>query len=1495
MARRGWIGWLAVLLVAARCGPARAADLPAVVLCGETKAAAARLAAAQKLLDEKKWPEAVAELQAIVDTAGDALVPLGGERSVAARRLCHARLAALPPEGLRLYRARVEPQARKWLEEAAATRDAALLRKVVDEAFCSRAAETALDRLGDFAFERGRFAEAEGWWRALAPMDGGARKEGGSDGELFYPDPQGAPRALAKQLLARLFRGDAGFERDLETFRARHGKAEGTLGGRKGAYADLLRALAAERKKPPALPREWTTFGGDPQRGLVVPAGADVLERLGGLCRGGPRWRFDLATRQRIPGRPALPGAAVGHPLFARGLAFHPLIAAGQVLVADARRVTAYDLTSGEGRDWYDAAEEFGGFNVNERLPAPADLRYTLTVAGGRVYARLGAQEVRPPAKEGKGAESLLVCLSLRPLPSGKHLLWYAKPDVVGNAVYEGAPLVGGGVVAVAATRFENDRAVTEIIGYPADAESISPAPLWRTAVCETHEPRPGEGRFRHHLLARAGHCLVYCSHSGAIVALDGLTGRRLWSVRYPRRAGTDEGAPPLHDLMPCLFAEGRLYAAPADSDRLLCLDPATGKTLWEREHTDVVHLLGVGRGRLIYTTPDGLWAVGAADGAKVWSLPDTNGRLAPLGRGLLLGDLVLWPTPPTPRHRYGVVYAVRQEDGRQPDGFDPSLLYQVPAGNMVYSAGCLAVTDRRTLSVFVPSAFDLGERARQARAHPDSPGALLALARSEADAGQAERALANAGQAERLALALPAGRGRHFITEARRLRHALLLKGAQGAAAEKRWADAEAALKQAAGPEIPPRPWLLALVRTAELHEEAGNGGAAVAAWQAILSIGALRGLQVQDGDSPAPAGAYAAGRIAALRGKHGDAVYEPFEKQARDLWEGATEKDRPALAERLAGTFPNAAVTRRAWLELARRAEEVNRPSAAAWACRRLLQLGGSKHHEGAALVHLARAYERQGCWAEARAVWVRLDKRFGAEQVPELAPKRSAHDFVTEHLRSPPFTPAAPPPPAFALPLSRSWHVFLAPGEFALPPSNSPQGQTAEALWTVRPRGDRGELVCRDDSAGQPRWACPLPFVPTWLAAHADTVLAAGPLGAACVGAETGRLLWHFAAPTSDRAPRATCGVQVVLDPLPPSPLRAFRLANGRLFLLQGERRLFALDVESGRVLWNRSAPGSAFDLPAPQGRFRPAYSAGPECVVIQAGSGRRWCLEAATGRLLRDEAGDGACPAAPLPLDEHNLALVSGPREVALLDPTTGSRRWTYHLRGSTTLSGEPPRVIGNPRVLLVVIPANVGYFLQRVNLLTGNGSWPRPQLLRLDHADTTGWAIDDTAVYYPRGAFLCARSLDTGDLLWERPLPGSAREWRVFRLRGQLLVYPAAAEAHGFLFQWLFGSLQWRMVVPSGPDGRYDFPVLCCDPQTGQVVQRLNFRPALPPAAVRARTTVEATLLPTLLGTSAPAGPLRPSVFFCRGRLIVALPGVLWAVSGANPPATTVSP
>jgi outer membrane protein assembly factor BamB len=285
--------------------------------------------------------------------------------------------------------------------------------------------------------------------------------------------------------------------------------------------------------------------------------------------------------------------------------------------------------------------------------------------------------------------------------------------------VFEGAPLVHDGRVYLAATRFEGSRVVTAIHCYPAHSEDTTAPLLWRTDVCETREllpTRPGEAvgpgqyRYRHHLLTLAGSRLVYCSHSGAIVAMDARTGRRAWGLRYPQRdARVPVDQPNLRDLAPPLYADGRVYVAPADSDRLYCLDPYTGALIWERDRLDVVHLVGVGKGRLIFTTwrnpkqgllhPGGLRAVMAEDGNDQggWSLPDDGGGLMPMGRPLMLGDLVLWPSA---RSRFGV-FAIRQEDGMQAD--NPSLLHGVPSGHLLYVNGYLLVTDAREMRVFVP------------------------------------------------------------------------------------------------------------------------------------------------------------------------------------------------------------------------------------------------------------------------------------------------------------------------------------------------------------------------------------------------------------------------------------------------------------------------------------------------------------------------------------------------------------------------------------------------------------------------------------------------------------------------------------------------------------------------------------------------------------------------------------------------------------------------
>jgi outer membrane protein assembly factor BamB len=711
----------AVLLLVLAAGPLSGAEsAPRTSQPGESAATARRLEAADQLAADKQYTAAAQEYARILEEAGDDLVPVGDRLSVAARHLCHLRLAALPPDVLRPYRSRVDPQAKKWLDQGAADRDVIPLQRVVEEAFCSRPAEAALDLLGDLAFERGRFHQAQRWWRMLAlpASEAAARakqpppppwsKAGATPPnlELLYPDPQtDVARARAKQILALLFLGESeAAKTELEAFRAMHPAAEGHLAGRKGRYADILQAVASRPIPPEPADDAWPTFGGSPARGALLPAESSDPNRLNRLVARGAAGSLELST--------ANADQPVSWAERARHLPFHPIIVGPDVLVANARSVMALDTTTGTTQRW--DLETDGGRRANfapeqQALPAappapPADLRYTLSAADGRIYARLGVPGLQA-LKQGAEAVTFLVCLEFTEPGHKLRAVWLrdADPPAKGPPpMFEGAPVVRDGLLHVAATRFEGGTStVTEIRCYAADTG----ARRWKVDVAAARDVPPGP-RYRHHLLTLAGRHVVYASHAGAIIALDARTGRRAWSVHYPSTVVKTAGGRVLpRDLAPALYAEGRLYVAPADYDRLLCLDPQAGQVIWELKGAAVVHLLGVGNGRLIFTTPWGIRAVRAAGGddAGGWQLfsdIDYPG-LPSYGRGFLAGEYIFWPTP-------AGVKVLNQRDGQVPFDLIPGplslALKHLTPGHMAYAGGILAVVDNRGLKVYLAS-----------------------------------------------------------------------------------------------------------------------------------------------------------------------------------------------------------------------------------------------------------------------------------------------------------------------------------------------------------------------------------------------------------------------------------------------------------------------------------------------------------------------------------------------------------------------------------------------------------------------------------------------------------------------------------------------------------------------------------------------------------------------------------------------------------------------
>jgi outer membrane protein assembly factor BamB len=839
------------------------------VLPGEVAATARRLIAADKLAAQKQWNEALDEYQRIISEAGDDLVPWTPRHLVQARWLCHQRLAALPPEQLAAYRKRIEPQARKWYEQGSAAHDEQLLRRVVDEAFCSQPAPRALDMLGDLAFERGDFGEAERSWRHIV-QPAAESEQRGADNEpwphLVCPDPQvDVARIRAKQFLAQLFRGDGQssrppLEKELTAFRAHHASSEGRLAGRRGNYADTLQALL--RDTIPLRPREetlaWPTFAADPGRSSSVNGAARRLQRI---FLQPPQWRFSLEHHARLESellakptdKPLTPSARN------RAMAFHPVIVGDNVLVADTRTVAAYSLIKGTASVWY---EKDVPENQSLKLPAPADLRYTLTVAGDRVFARLGMRDLIAE-RDGKENFSYLVCLNLTPGNGEKRFRWVATSDEVSrNAVFEGAPIVKDGRVLIAATRFEGGQSITAIHCYSAHTDR-APQAIWRRDVCSTTELHGNARRWRHNLLTLAGSLVVYASHSGAIIALDAQTGRQVWAVRYPSQSGTaiasdtSDSMEWTRDLAPCVYAAGRLYVAPADSDRVLCLDPATGSILWERGAIKVVHLLGVAHDRLILTLPHAIRALDATTGTDLWQMPDMGRSLATLGRGFLADNLVFWPTTMG-------LKVLDVDDGQQSSDFPPDVLAaKLPPerlGNMAYANGCLVVTGLEELDIYLGAAYQRAEREADVRAFPNSSIARYRLALSEADAGATPLAVENLRRAEKLAGVEEGSLG----AQAQTLRYKLHLEAAAQAVARRDWPCADANLEEAASSEFSPGKRAQSLTQLAELWTQAKQPARATDVWRRVLDDTSLRVCRVEDRNgNPQQAGTLAKAEI--------------------------------------------------------------------------------------------------------------------------------------------------------------------------------------------------------------------------------------------------------------------------------------------------------------------------------------------------------------------------------------------------------------------------------------------------------------------------------------------------------------------------------------------------------------------------------------------------------------------------------------------------------
>lgn len=1336
---------------------------------------------------------------------------------VDARLDCQRRIAALPPEARALYRARVDSQAERWFKQGQAARDRGQLRRVVEQAFCSSWGDDALDLIGDLAFQEGQFVEALAAYRQIVPD-----KSTGGQG-LVHPDPSvDLARVAAKKILCRAAIGaDPPTKADVEAFAKAYPKAEGSLAGRTGSLATIVaEAVEADHlAAPPQHDGRWPTFAGASTRTKVAPGPIDV---------GSLQWKVDLAPiplpgtlrfeRRRMMSVATAPANVPPD----RMLGYHPIVVGEQVIIADERHVTAYNLNRRPGEGGTAAVvptwqHDHQGALVSEASRTTLSLaRYTLTAFGDRIYARMGpapSAAVTPGMGRfqggmlGGGASPSYI-VALDRAAEGK-LLWKKSASEV--ALPRGK--VGGRASAFEGTPVADARNVYVVLtersemtsSYVACLDADSGATRWVRYICEANttanlfsSPSP---EINHRLLTLDGSSLYYQTNLGAVVALDIEAGGIRWLATYPWQGRNGQGAAPdQRDLNPAVVHDGLVIVAPDDAPSLYAFDAATGRMVWKTrpvEDVQIAHVLGVARGHVV-ATGDRVLLFDVRTGNLAHAWPDSRQPLQGFGRGVLAGDRIYWPTQTD-------IHVLDQETGGPAEAPIKLGPHQAKGGNLAVGDGFLVVAGAESLVVFCQNRR-LMERYREeiARA-PEKAVNYYRLAQAAEATGLDDEALANFEQVLERGRPSETIDGLTLVESARDHQHHLLMK--QGDAARKAKDPARATARFARAAEVAraDRDRLAARLALAEVELDSGRPAVAASTLQSLLADERLRPLVVPAGDGlrSVRADLLIADRLAAIVREHGRGAYAEYDRAADDLLERGIKGRDPRLLADVGRSYPAARAMPEALLALGGLFARLSQHQEAARAYKRLLVADAPDESRARAAWGLARSYEAQRLWAPARDAYLRAASRFGDLAIDAGAGgKGRLADLVAARLAAAPFDRMAgdAAEPTLPLPLGRRWGRQWPASIRPLAADGVPPSPDQGRIFLV----EGNTLRAVDPTTGAPAWSADLGSEPVWAGYLADRLVAATRTKLVALDRSRGAVEWQY--DPSSPAPKGPAGPFAARADAVEAPreqatasLQDFRVVGGKVVCLRGDQAILSVDGDTGQVDW-------AF-APA-LGRINPRMLVGPERIVLQVRKPNLvLVLDAATGRRRSEfpQADEEEWARDPLPIDDDHLALVADRRTVALFDLKRGIEAWSFRESNDLPKYG-PPRLIGDAGRLLVLHNGNE---LIRLDPMTGKKRWSRPIGAEDLSERPEAFGLAGDRFFFANGSDLAAVSVADGTTAWRRKLIGPERGWSIALTDRCVAAYPNPARL-------------------GGDDDLAALPVVFRRRDTGELVQRLVF-------------------------------------------------------------------
>jgi outer membrane protein assembly factor BamB len=595
-----------------------------------------------------------------------------------------ASLSRRLPRALEVYREQVDPLAERWLSEARQNRDKVLLERIVWQLPNSSYGDQAMLLLGDMRLEEGDHAGARHIWQmihAFLHSPGGSLAIGPTGISLWhalgrvdpvdpvsfeelsavvpegaayhFPGSDIAPSdVLSRLVLASLLDGDIERTRwELGLLGHLSPESEGTIAGQTGRHVDLLASILASSSTWRELPdREWTTYAGRPSRQPGVSFPLDL--------RTEPAWSHPLVPQ------------SASRDLLGRGqyrvaervdalLSCHPVAWENHIFLHDGNQLLAYQVGDGKPA-WGSEKGIIYTVPVSSMDPVPGNVvgvpRQTVTIEGGRLFARMGASVTAHARNEDllTAAHGLVVGLDL--VSEGKLLDGFPLRLPGDRWAFEGTPVSDGDFVYLLLRYYDEVRSQFFVASYSIE----SGRQRWQQRVCAAGMPSRGNWQEQTHYLLTLHEGTLFCNPgSGVVASLACQDGRLNWIVSYPRtvlEAGNarQTGQHVFRDLVPPLVDGSTLFCAPPDSDRLFALDLSSGRLIWQTAPGvagDAKYLLGVVHDRLV-ASGDRLYWFDVYNGELREQFPRLGSRAldqprpdpAGWGRGLIAAGRVYWP-----------------------------------------------------------------------------------------------------------------------------------------------------------------------------------------------------------------------------------------------------------------------------------------------------------------------------------------------------------------------------------------------------------------------------------------------------------------------------------------------------------------------------------------------------------------------------------------------------------------------------------------------------------------------------------------------------------------------------------------------------------------------------------------------------------------------------------------------------------------------------------